>query len=61
LDAEWQIDIKKSVARPPLVLREQLKAYADTVRSQAVEVYRHRVKVIKPLPGQKVHPFMDRK
>lgn len=36
LDAEWQIDIKKSVARPPLILREQLKAYAGQVRNQAV-------------------------
>jgi hypothetical protein len=47
LDAEWQIDIKKSVARPPLVLRDQLKAYANKVRSQAVEVYRHKGKVLQ--------------
>lgn len=47
LDAEWQIDIKKSVARPPLVLRDQLKAYASKVRSQAVEVYRHKGKVLQ--------------
>ena len=53
LDAEWQIDIKKSVARPPLVLREQLKAYAGQVRNQAVAVYRHKGKNVKQLPGQK--------
>lgn len=47
LDAEWQIDIKKSVARPPLVLRDQLKAYASKVRSQAVEVYRHKGKILQ--------------
>lgn len=47
LDAEWQIDIKKSVARPPLILRDQLKAYASKVRSQAVEVYRHKGKVLQ--------------
>ncbi|MGN6293912.1 MAG: ATP-binding protein [Chitinophagaceae bacterium] len=47
LDAEWQIDIKKSVARPPIVLRDQLKAYANKVRSQAVEVYRHKGKVLQ--------------
>jgi hypothetical protein len=47
LDAEWQIDIKKSVARPPLVLRDQLKAYANKVRSQAVEVYRHKGKILQ--------------
>lgn len=57
LDAEWQIDIKKSVARPPLVLREQLRAYAGQVRNQAVEVYRHKGKNVKHLPGQKFVPL----
>jgi hypothetical protein len=47
LDAEWQIDIKKSVARPPIGLRDQLKAYASKVRAQAVEVYRHKGKVLQ--------------
>lgn len=47
LDADWQIDIKKSVARPPIALRDQLKAYANKVRSQAVEVYRHKGKVLQ--------------
>lgn len=47
LDAEWQIDIKKSVARPPIILRDQLKAYANKVRAQAVEVYRHKGKVLQ--------------
>ena len=47
LDNEWQIDIKKSVARIPVGLKEQLKAYASIVRAQAVEVYRHRGKVIQ--------------
>lgn len=47
LDAEWQIDIKKSVARPPIGLRDQLKAYASKVRSQAVEVYRHKGRVLQ--------------
>lgn len=57
LDSEWQIDIKKSVARPPLVLRDQIKAYAALVRNQAVEVYRHRGKNIKRMPGQKFVPL----
>lgn len=47
LDAEWQIDIKKAVARPPISLRDQLKAYAGKVRMQAVEVYRHKGKVLQ--------------
>lgn len=57
LDAEWQIDIKKSVARPPVILKDQLKAYAVKLRSQAVEVYRHRGKTVRQLPGQSFVPF----
>lgn len=47
MDDAWQIDIKKSVARPPLLLREQLRAYAQKVRNAAVEVYRHKGKQLK--------------
>jgi hypothetical protein len=47
LDAEWQIDIKKSVARPPLVLRDILKAYASKIRAKAVEVYRHKGQILQ--------------
>ena len=47
LDAEWQIDIKKSVARPPIGLRDQLKAYANNIRVRAVEVYRHKGKILQ--------------
>lgn len=56
-DSYWQIDIKKSIARPPLHFREQIKAYALKVRKQAVEVYRHKGKNIKPIMGQKFVPF----
>ena len=47
LDSEWQIDIKKSQAKPPVQYREQIRALAKDVRSLAVEVYRHRGKIIK--------------
>lgn len=57
LDAEWQIDIKKSVARPPLIYKEQIKNYAIKIRSQGVEVYRHRGKTIKHSNGQKFVPL----
>jgi len=57
LDSEWQIDIKKSIARPPIILREQLKAYSYKVRTQAVEVYRHKGRTVKQLPGQKFVPL----
>jgi hypothetical protein len=57
LDESWQIDIKKSVARPPIVFREQIKAYALKVRQQAVEVYRHKGKTVKQIAGQKFVPL----
>ena len=47
LDKEWQIDIKKSIARPPFGLRTQLRQIAGKVRSQAVEVYRHKGKILQ--------------
>ena len=46
-DDEWQIDIKKSIARPPLKLRDQIFSIAKDVRAQAVEVYRHKGKIIR--------------
>jgi hypothetical protein len=57
LDSEWQIDIKKSIARPPLVFRDQIKSYANNVRKQALEVYRHKGKSIRINPGQKFVPL----
>jgi hypothetical protein len=57
LDDDWQIDIKKSVARPPLLFRDQIKNYALKVRGQAVEVYRHKGKTIQRLPSQQFVPL----
>jgi hypothetical protein len=42
LDAEWSLDIKKSRAQPPVVLREWLTRYATGVRDKAREVFVHR-------------------
>lgn len=47
MDNEWQIDIKKSVARPPAKLKEIITSLAKEVREQAVLVYRHKGKVLK--------------
>ncbi len=47
LDEEWQIDIKKSIARPPVKIRNELIAVAKEVRTHGVEVYRHKGKIIK--------------
>lgn len=41
-DFEWQIDVKKSVARPPASVRPRLERLANDVRERAREVYLHR-------------------
>jgi len=62
MDNEWQIDIKKSVARPPADLRAQISSIARDVREQAVEVYRHRGKVIqRKLARKEYFPFWEEK
>lgn len=57
LDADWQIDIKKSTARPPLVYREQIKKYALDVRNRGVEVFRHRGKILTTRKQQEFQPL----
>ena len=57
LDADWQIDIKKSTARPPLACREQIKSYAKTVRNRGVEVFRHRGKILTTRKQQEFQPL----
>lgn len=59
-DNDWQIDIKKSIARPPSIYREQISAVAKEVRNQAVEVYRHKGKVLKrKLSSDEYFPFWE--
>lgn len=41
-DFDWQIDVKKSTAKPPAWLRDRLKALAEVVRRQAREIFVHR-------------------
>lgn len=57
-DDEWQIDIKKSIARPPLRYRDQILSVAKDVRAQAVEVYRHKGKIIKRTLSQTEDQFL---
>ena len=42
MDHLWQLDVKKSTARPPPQLRERLKGLAQTVRQDARAVFAHR-------------------
>jgi hypothetical protein len=59
-DDNWQIDIKKSIARPPAIYREQILALAKEVRNQAVEVYRYKGKVLKrKLASDEYFPFWE--
>lgn len=61
-DTDWQIDIKKSIARPPSIYRESILSIAKETRNQAVEVYRHKGKVIKrKLSRDEFFPFWEEK
>ncbi|KZM49043.1 ATP-binding protein [Labrenzia sp. OB1] len=57
LDSEWQIDVKKSRARPPGPLRTDLKRIAKSTRERAVQIYRHRGKVTARRSSQE-HVFL---
>ncbi|QSZ66928.1 ATP-binding protein [Methanofollis aquaemaris] len=46
LDSQWQIDVKKAVARPPPQIRDDLKRLARLTRKRASDIYRHRGKII---------------
>ena len=41
-DIDWQIDVKKSTAKPPLAIRERLRDLAGKVRKQARDVFAYR-------------------
>lgn len=59
-DNEWQIDIKKSIARPPSIYRNSIISVAKEARNQAVEVYRHKGKVLKrKLSSEEYSPFWE--
>ncbi|MFI5303754.1 MAG: ATP-binding protein, partial [Nitrospiria bacterium] len=42
LDFDWSLDVKKSTARPPAILRGRLIWLAERVRSDARKVFTHR-------------------
>ncbi|GAA4428764.1 ATP-binding protein [Bremerella cremea] len=42
VDGEWQIDVKKSTARPPARVRKRLRQLAELVRDKARQVFAHR-------------------
>ena len=46
-DATWKIDIRKSVARPPVSIRERLTRLAEDTRDRARRVFAHRGQLIR--------------
>lgn len=46
MDSDWNIDVKKSRARPPVSLKAELRRIAKLTRHRAAEIYRHRGKVL---------------
>jgi hypothetical protein len=42
MDAAWRIDIRKSVARPPVEVRERLTRLAEDTRARARRIFAHR-------------------
>jgi hypothetical protein len=53
LDHDWQIDVTKSRATPPVLLRAELRRIGERARSDAKRVYSHR--------GAKLTPHADDK
>lgn len=51
LDHEWEIDVRKSQARPPRRYRDTLRRIARAARQRAVDVYRHRGRSIARSTG----------
>jgi hypothetical protein len=47
MDEDWQVDVRKSSARPPAALTEQLRRIAEVARRSATQIYRHRGKVLE--------------
>ena len=51
MDQDWQLDVRKSVARPPAALAPQLRRIAEVARRGSAQVYRHRGKVVDRASG----------
>lgn len=50
LDAEWNIDIKKSKVAPPIVVKNRLMEIIETISNASKRVYQSRI--VKPLGAQ---------
>ena len=52
VDSDWQIDIRKAKAAPPVGCRQQLESYARQACNKGSEVYRHRGRILRQRAGQ---------
>jgi hypothetical protein len=55
LDYEWQINVTKSRATPPLAVRDRLRGIAENVRARARAVYTHRGAQLVPRATAPAH------
>ena len=53
-DALWEIDVRKSKARPPVVIRDRLTRIAEDTRERARRVFAHRGQAIRTSGGARV-------
>jgi hypothetical protein len=52
-DFDWALDVKKSIARPPAMIRQRLTDLAEAIRKRAREVFFHRGEYgSRPRPDQ---------
>lgn len=54
-DIDWKIDIRKSIARPPLSIRPLLIKIAEDTRAKARRVFAHRGLYNKSTPKEEIH------
>lgn len=45
-DSDWKIDIRKSIARPPISVRQRLTRLAEDTRERARRVFAHRGQIV---------------
>lgn len=58
MDDDWKIDVRKSVAHPPAILREDFKRIARLTIERATAVYRHRGRTVqRQTAGDFVFPW----
>lgn len=56
-DAEWKIDIRKSSARPPALLRSRLTRLAEDIRDRARKVFAHRGRATPTTRGELIQAW----